>query len=307
MTPRYPLAFIPDNDWPNLPQGLRAIRVGDGALVYTTHGVMRGGRKAMLKQAAKRQAQLEALMAAGTVLPFRTGARLLPEHAGPFLAANRPLIETLHARLADLNQHQLTVRWDTSSVLARFRTTPELDPIFQSGHVRADRLEGALARLAQRLRTDMEAMIAPLTHEILLLPCAEDMILNLVLLAPRDAAMAIDGALEEIDSIWPEGLRIRLVGPAPAASFALLDINTVGPADLAKAASQLALRNPYTKSSVQHARQAMLRARPEQAETTKSAADILLAHLRAGVDRFPMCHVLREDTAHPITPHQAVA
>lgn len=257
-------------------------------------------RKQALQNAASRQADLEAAMAMGTVLAFRAQTSLTIADVAPLVRANRPLIDTLMARFSRCVQFQITVSWMPQGVLAHFRQAPELQPIFAQSQVSPAVLECAVERLAARLGTEMSHIIAQCSQETLGLPRAPDMLMNSVVLVPAHETARLDKAVETVDAIWSDGLRIRQIGPATAASFALLDPRRISSAEISMAREMLSLRAPLDEKTLAQARRKALVDQPQNAEAIRSAGAVLESVLRVGAATpFYICNVLSEDQSAP--------
>lgn len=255
-------------------------------------------RKQAAQSAAWRQRLLEAAMTLGTILPVRPGVVLTEEQIPPLIRGNRPLIDQLEKRLRGQVQFQVSVSWDAKGVLAHFREAPELSSLFQRERISADLLRDAVYRLATRLADDFERVLQPVSCELIRLPGDEDMIFNAVLLTAADAEASLDKAVEAIDGIWTEGFRIRQIGPAPASSFALLDPQAVGEAEVALARARFELDGDCTVDEIVVARRASLQQSPETADEIRRSADILTAAALVGSCRdLRICGVLSDDMA----------
>lgn len=192
-------------------------------------------RKARLRGAAEHQRLLEALMPYGTVMPVAQGTALARSELTPFLRANAARLLKVAAPLEGQVQFQVSVLWDAPRVLDRFRHAPELAPLFAAAPVSPAALGAAVTSLARRLGREMADGLTSVASEALELPLGEDMLCNLALLVPSREAALVDLAVERIDALWTEGLKIRQIGPAPAGSFATLRLDWQSPAQVRKA------------------------------------------------------------------------
>lgn len=265
-------------------------------------------RKAKLADAAERQILLERIMPLGTVIPFRPGAFLDCDDVGPLIAANRPMIERLFARLDGRCQFQITVEWTPENVLSHFKTRAELKPLFEAGVALPDALAGAVQHLADALANDMQSMLGHVARELILLPRSQDMLLNAVVLIDQDAQTALDQAVEAIDAIWTDGFKVRQIGPAPAASFAQLDPQLICNKDLIAAREVLAPADTSNEIAIAQARRLALLSDPAAAGVITRAAEVLCAGL-ANQDggHFHLCHLLSEDQSAAPLPGREVA
>jgi hypothetical protein len=89
----------------------------------------------------------------------------------------------------------------------------------------------------------------------------------------------LEAALAEVDALWPEGLRIRLIGPTPAISFCALSVDRPGRGALTAARRRLGLDDgPLDRAAVRAAfRRAAMAGRSDRAP----GADGVAAELRA--------------------------
>lgn len=264
-------------------------------------------RRAALAKAAARMALLEAAMPYGPVLPFQPGTHLSPAAIAPFMTANRPLLDQLAGRLAGHVQFQITVSWSPDMVLQRFRDTPELQSIFATGQTDALQLQQAISALAARLSSDMAELIAGPVTESLILPQAEDLLLNIVVLVPETAQDGLDDTLAAVDAIWPEGLHIRQIGPAPAASFASLSVTHISPQDVTAAYTTLGLPHAAPEPDLAEARANSLRRAPRLAQSIKSATTLAEAYLRVGEAPFDLCTIVAEGQSQATTGWKGAA
>ena len=263
-------------------------------------------RKAALQAAAQRQAWLEACMPLGTVIPFLPDCTIKESDVAPLIAANRPLFAALATRLRDKVQFQITVSWDPAGVLDRFRNTPELSDLFAGGVTTQAELAHAIAALADRLRGEIHHSLQDTAAEVLHLPLAPDMLTNTVVLQRSDQLSQLDRVIENIDHIWTEGLQIRQIGPAPAASFVRLDPESISEADIAKALQSLGLQQPGTSDVITKARRDTLLQAPALAADIRRNAEILQAALRVGpgLQPFRLCVVRSDDQTTPSAKRQ---
>lgn len=295
MTAYEGLAIVPQSsDTPVIP-GITMVSA-DGMTVLMTSAPrpairLPQTRKQALHTAAERQRRLEAAMPYGPVLPFRPETPLHPGKVPSLVQANAPLLASLIARLTGQVQFQITVRWDPGKVLDRFRSAPELTTIFAAGRTDAQTLQRALTALASRLSDDMTAELEAIAVDLIRLPRDTDMILNAVIMLPEAALPALDAAVAQIDAIWTEGLHIRQIGPAPAASFALLEVAEISRADLAQARTMLGLHGTPNPAQITTARKEALTLAPDTAQTIRHAAEVMMAHNRVRHAPFALCQV----------------
>lgn len=235
--PREDLAAITVRPGPRgAPEGCRVLSVGDYVMVLapafpdpagvagTGPARARALRAGVAQAALARQRLLEALMGVGPILPVAPGTPV-PADTSAFVAANAPVLREGFRRLEGAVQYQVTLGWDAERAQARF---------CPSGPDRTAALRQVAADLADRA----EAALAAQARDAIRLPVGDTGLLNLALLVDGEEVAPLETELERIDAIWPEGLRIRLLGPGPAVSFALLRLECV-PARAVAAAARL--------------------------------------------------------------------
>ena len=194
-------------------------------------GVGTALRRAQADALLVRQRALEVLHASGDVLPALPGARLGVADAAATLIANRTALEEALAALSGRAQRQVTVFWDLARVDERFADAPEHAP---GG--------GGSAALTERIATVIEGLLRGASQDAITLPLSGDeMLVNVVCLGARDDPPAFEAALEAADAIWSEGLRIKVVGPSPAISFAALGLRRLHDREIAAAMRALDL------------------------------------------------------------------
>ena len=271
-----------------LPEGLET-RTRDGFTAVFAQGHRRPRlltrRRGHLRAAERHMRDLEALLPIGTVIAALPDTALPVTEAERMISANRPLLRQLADRFRGASQYQLRVDWDVPNILGKFRDAPEIAPLFSGTSVRAPAIAAAVERLAARLRARFDAFLGPLCREVIPLPVGEGGLFNAALLLPSGREAALDHALAEIDSVWCDGFVIRLIGPAPAMSFAALQLRQAGIAEIARAEARLCLSPNWTAAGVGPARKAALRSLsslPDAAREVRGAADLLLAWERAG-------------------------
>ena len=198
-------------------------------------------RRQTLVEAATRLAWQEACMPLGTVLPARQDSPLTLDAAVDFLTANHPFLTHLMQRFKGLAQVQVTVSWTESGVLTRFRDAPELATVFAATAIQPEALASAVQNLANRLAGGIGQGLAAVSVETAALPLAPAMLWNGAVLVPLAQMDALNSAVEAVDAIWPEGLQIRQIGPAPAGSFATLALERVSQRQIATAMAAFGL------------------------------------------------------------------
>lgn len=263
-----------------LPEGLTGVAAkGAMAVLAPAPGWterLTGGPK---QTAVRHHSRLEALMALGPVLPFAAGIACEPDEAALLLTLDAPLIARLAAEIGPRRHFQLALEWDESRVLAAFRDSPELAPLFSGAPVTPDAMRCAVAALADRLNTNALRLLAPVVDDPVDQPRAPGCLLNVVFLLRPEDEPRLDAALEAIDALWTEGLRLRLVGPSAPISHALLDIDRVDAGAVPAAAGLLGVMPDVGMEAVNAAAKAALRSpdlAANAAEKIRAAARLLI-------------------------------
>lgn len=208
------------------------------------------------------QETLEALGAAGPILPAAPALRFRDEtEVLRFVIANASALRGWLAEYGALRQYQARIAWREAAAQA----------------------EAEAAAWRER--------IAKTLRDVIDLPLDRDVpgeALNLVGLIEGEAALL--GALTAIDEAHQDRLRIRLIGPLPAVSFALIEAEEAGAARLEAARSVLgapAEADPAAIRSAYH--QAARRLHPDTGEgdaaalqEAKASADLLARWAEAG-------------------------
>ncbi|MEO1238057.1 MAG: GvpL/GvpF family gas vesicle protein [Pseudomonadota bacterium] len=282
MTKRDLVAFLSGAGGFECPKGLTCRPADAVTAVFDTQTrgfLKRVNRKAVLGNMVRRQAVLEQLMACGTVLPVLPGTRLAPESTGIMGAANAPLLARLVEELAHQVQFQIKVYWPRDLAAARFGWTGQI----------------AAAQGAAKLAEQITGRLSEVTTDLIELPRAEEMLLNVAVLLPATDEARLDTTLEEIDAVWPDGFAIRQVGPSPAVSFGSIGLRSVEPDAVRSARRMLGISQGADLANLAEARRsALIAAGPEAREGLKAAADILEAATRCGRDHFHHAFVWRE-------------
>jgi len=295
-----------------LPPGTAADHFGDWAVVRATNPAAApfgaGLRRRRIKEAPRRQKQLEDLMALGTVVPVLPGQPIARRDHAALIAANAPLLRQAASRVAETVQYQIVVHWTPEDVLGRFRDAPEIAPLFTATAVLPNTLTQAVQRLAGRLAAEIAGLLSPVAQEVAELPTEDAMVINLVLLVDRARIDALERAVEAVDAIWPEGLRIQQIGPGPATSFSALRFTRYGPNALLQAQRLLGLDESCSAQDVEVARKEALRLGAAPAAELRQAAALLTARaaLPAGTRHLYLADIHAE-TARPALATAEVA
>ncbi len=257
-------------------------------------------RKVELRGAARRQSVLEQLMPIATVLPVLPRQSLRVSDAEAMILANTAYLAQLQTKLVGKVQYQLIVDWKSEGVLAQFRHSPELAPLFDAPLINPPMLERAVTALKMRLVVEIQGLLASIAKDLITLPGEAETVFSAVLLIDETATMWLDRAVEAIDDIWTEGLRIRQIGPAPAASFNSLVLENVTGSMLKDALRLFDYNSMPDLSQITTTKKRLLRqSDPAIADRIRRAADILVAGtgLAQPEQGFPMLKSWSEGTA----------
>jgi hypothetical protein len=290
-----------------LPQGLRGI-AAEGLVAVLAPPEMPGARtmpdrREAARRALVRQRLLESLMPCGDVLAAAPDQLLGPSDVPGLFASNADRLRSALAEVRGRVQYQLLVGWDEAGVLARFRDSPAVAALRTRGTVAGVDILRAVGAVAASLAAEVQSVMEGIGAEMIALPRPADTPVHLVLLVEAARVGALDGALERIDAIWPEGLRIRLIGPGPAVSFALLEIEQVSEDRLAAAARCLELPWPVPPIDLAAARKAALRiaagrTQGPSADEIESAVDVIaLARRHTGAAPLRLIRIRRDGPA----------
>ncbi|MEL6317767.1 MAG: GvpL/GvpF family gas vesicle protein, partial [Pseudomonadota bacterium] len=226
------------------------------------------------------QRALERLHAAAPLLPGAPGASFADAaEVETFLAANAGALGAGLAEFGALVQHQIVIDVSLELVLARVGARPEAAGakalMAKGDRAGAGKVLQALGEAEKvRLGRDFAARLATAALDTARLPAGTpETVLNLAALSAADGADGLETALEEIDAAFDGALKIKLIGPTPAISFAAVAVETVDPARARAAADRLGVAPGADEDTVRRAyRAAMKRAHPDLAAAGDAAA-----------------------------------
>lgn len=272
MSAREVIAFVGVSPGQAVASDIDAVRAGEYLAVLRSCArpfQWAGGRKGIIKDAAARAAALEALMPIGTVLPVMPKTFVKTAHLPDVPTANAPFFERLKGRLDGRVQFQIKIDWNGDCPLTKLSDARGLRS--------ADTVDGLRIRLEERLSRALDDVVVE--HQDL--PLGKSGLINRVCLIEGQKEQELDAAIEHVDALWTEGLRIRLVGPSPAVSFASIALARQGPAQIAKAKSVLGLGGAPSASEIRTARRkALVSGAGKNASRIRAAAEILEAVAR---------------------------
>lgn len=214
-----------------------------------------------------RQRLLEAAHAAAPVLPVAPGAHCdTKSELEAFVVANSGLLRDALDEFGEMEQYQIIVDLPFETALARMKAGDGWDALQASGAAARTPAEkaafgagiaAAVAQLTATLGELATDALEPITSDLVELPKSDDTTsLNAAILIRRDGGDEIEAALEEIDAAWSGALKIRMIGPSPATSFASVLIERQ---DLKAAADALGVAPEAAPDEVDAAYRAIMR------------------------------------------------
>ncbi len=236
-------------------------------------------RKHIATRAVGRLRLLEALHGVSDVLPAVPGQKLNRRQAAIFLSGNATRLDEMLASAAGMEEWQVTIDWDTASVLSHFKDAPELAPALAGNSVAPDALARGVAVLRARLSHDFMQILDPILSAAELLPPqdADTTVLSAAIMTGRRSRAALDTALARIDATWTDGLRLRIIGPYPPATFRGISIRMATASEVAQATKLLGAGADWRSADLRQLRRHALRdTHPESSGHTRepSAATI---------------------------------
>ncbi len=231
------------------------------------------GRKRLLDGSVRRQQIIENLMQYGPVVPVLPGTKITLRDVPGMIASNLALLDRLHGDLDGCVQFQVTVEWNEDGAAERFG--------FDTFEARRE--------TARDLSTQCADLLDRVALERLEMPIAGAAISNNAVLIEAARESDLDTAVEAIDSIWSEGLRIRQVGPSPAVSFASVGLRRADRADIDAALKNFGLSQVPDPERLRPLRREALRnaAEAERARIKRNA-EILVAAYDSGSAKGPL-------------------
>jgi hypothetical protein len=245
-------------------------------------------RQRALRELVELQRILEALAAAGPLLPARPSTRLEDEaEAIELIGANAGQLREALQNYGSARQFQVTVRWDAAAMVAAIKDRADVVTAIARAAPQGRMAAGKILQdimLTERANVAREiwARLSSVAREILAMPQdGDDCVANLVVLIAKDAESALDVALSELDLMLPGDSRIRCVGPLPALSFAAVSLERIDPDRIDAAQRLLRVGHRLTSESVRTAWRAYARTHhPDAGCATDSGefADAATAH-----------------------------
>jgi len=242
-------------------------------------------RRRTLLELVEVQRILEALAAAGAVLPACPGTLL--EDSSEALELICAEAARLRAALDDYGttrQFQVTVKWDATAMVGAIKQRADVVAALAAaaprGRLAAGKaLQAIMLGEREHLARDIVARLSQLAREILVLPQdGEDCVANLVVLVDASAEERFDAALIELDELLPGDSRIRCVGPLPAVSFAAVSLDRIDPDRIDAARRLLKVGYRLNSASVRVAWHAYAQSHhPDVAEASASSGEFAAA------------------------------
>lgn len=222
-------------------------------------------KRASLTRMVAFQKLLELCHARGDILPasFDTSIADQTEALGLLVAHARLLEEQLTA-FAGTTQFQVIVRWDMKKAVAELDGDPAFVEMQRSTDGNRTAIGMGVARLMRTrklaMRDDIANVLSSVSRDFLVLPLDdEDLVGNIVTLIDREQERALDEAVDAVDRMMPDALRVRYVGPLPPVSFASLKPFRPSGTSLGSAAALLGIDPAATPEAVREAYHARMR------------------------------------------------
>lgn len=245
-----------------LGQGFESVAASEviGVVHRQPSGQQRYTKASVGKRLLEHQRMLESLLKLTPFIPaqpdlvFDDKAEL-----AHFLDEAGDRLPSLHAQYGKSIQYQVIISWDPQLTLKRLADTEEgvklsrrlaeLPSRQEKGAEIQRYMEGLRQDLAQRFFRSLEAVC----QSTLQLPVGDEAhIFNATALIDRDGESTLETALEELDAAHP-GLRIQMIGPLPAVSFASIGRNPGSTDDLREASALLGVDETVSHADLRSA------------------------------------------------------
>lgn len=244
--------------------GFGTTSIGDLTAVYLEEascGARQGGRTAVARKILEHQKQQERLLAATGFLPAQPNLQFTSK--ADILSILEDSAEDLHElleRYGEREQYQVIVSWYPEAMLQRFLETGDGQRVASEAKAAGSRLAAgkiigaAMEEWRAALSRSFSDTIEASTDGWQLLPVGEPVhLVNGVGLVPRGQSGALEAALETIDAAHPNGLKIKMIGPLPAVSFATIARRSNGDGGAAEALQVLGLSSSSTAGDAREA------------------------------------------------------
>jgi hypothetical protein len=238
-------------------------------------------RRRMLLDLLDVQRILEAIAAAGSVLPACPGTLLDDSsEALELICADASRLRGALEAFGATRQFQIIVTWDGPAMIGAIKSRADVIAAVAaagaSGRLAAGKaLQAIMMAERERLSGEIFARLSPVVRDILAMPQdGEDCVANLVVLIDAHAETMLDAALTELDALLPGNSRVRCVGPLPAVSFAAVSLDRIDPDRIDAARRLLGVGYRLTTESVRSAWRSYAQTHhPDVAETSADAGE----------------------------------
>jgi hypothetical protein len=238
-------------------------------------------RRRMLLDLLDVQRVLEAIAAAGSVLPACPGTLLDDSsEALELICADASRLRGALEEFGAARQFQIIVTWDgpamVDAIKSRADVVAAVAVAAPSGRLATGKvLQGIMMGERERLSARILAQLSPVVRDILAMPQdGEDCVANLVVLIDANAESMLDAALAELDALLPGKSRVRCVGPLPAVSFAAVSLDRIDPDRIDVARRLLGVGYRVTTESVRSAWRSYAQSHhPDVADLSAASAD----------------------------------
>lgn len=238
-------------------------------------------RRRMLQDLLEAQRALEAVAAAGPVLPARPGTLLDDSsEALELICADASALRAALDEYGTMRQFQIVATWDgpatVGSIKQRADVVEAVAAASPLGRLAAGKaLQGIMLAERERLSVEIFGRLSRVVRDILAMPQdGEDCVANLVVLLDAGSEARLDAALIELDALLPGNSRVRCIGPLPAVSFAAISLDRIDPDRIDSARRLLGVGYRLTTESVRAAWRKHAQAHhPDVAESSAASGD----------------------------------
>jgi len=217
--------------------------------------------KAAAKALLQHQRQLENLLACLDFLPAQPNLVFDGEHqVSRFLADDTDLLRSKLLVYGGLRQFQLVVSWPVEKALKELPQThygARYQELLGSDGTRrqiGEAIRDGMRQWRAELSNQIVERISGVTAESLSLPAEDDDVLcNMVALTHKDEVSLLEQSLEAVDALFGGDLRIKMIGPLPACSFASIGSSTADTAEDRAAMGMLNVAPGASAGDLRHA------------------------------------------------------
>jgi hypothetical protein len=238
-------------------------------------------RRRMLLDLLEVQRILEAIGAAGSVLPACPGTLLDDSsEALELLCADAASLRAALEEFGTTRQFQIIVTWDGPAMVGAIRHRADVTAVLAasaaSGRLAAGKaLQAIMLGERERLSNEIVARLSAVVRDRLTMPQdGVDCVANLVVLIDACSEPRLDAALIELDALLPGNSRVRCIGPLPAVSFAAVSLDRIDSDRIDAARRLLGVGYRLTTDSVRTAWRQYARAHhPDVAEADANSGE----------------------------------